>query len=48
MLYDKAKLLLILSVILVSALSNILSTPFFEFEGRDIINHNTALALKSS
>ena len=43
----KAKLLLIISVILVSALSNILSTHFFEFEGRDIINHNTALALKS-
>ena len=29
----KAKLLLIISVILVSALSNILSTHFFEFEG---------------
>ena len=43
----KAKLLLIISVILVSALSNILSTHFFEFEGRNIINHNTALALKS-
>ena len=42
----KAKLLLIKSVILVSVLSNILSTHFFEFEGRDIINHNTPLALK--
>jgi hypothetical protein len=42
-----AKLLLIMSVILVSLLSNILSTHFFEFEARDIINHNTALALKS-
>ncbi|MGA7899822.1 MAG: hypothetical protein WCA39_13280 [Nitrososphaeraceae archaeon] len=43
----KAKLLLIISVILVSALSNILSTHFFEFEGRDIINHHMLLALKS-
>jgi hypothetical protein len=42
----KSKLLLILSLILVSLLSNKLSTSFFEFEGRDSINHNTALALK--
>ena len=42
----KTKLLLIISVILVSLLSNILSTPLFEFEGRDSINHDTALALK--
>jgi tetratricopeptide (TPR) repeat protein len=40
-LYDKAKLLLILSLILVSLLSNELSTLFFE--GKDI-SHNTALA----
>ena len=38
MLYDKAKLLLILSLILVILLSN---TPFFE--GKDI-SHNTTLA----
>ena len=42
----KAKLLLMLLVILVSLLSNKLSTHFFEFEGRDSINHDTALALK--
>jgi tetratricopeptide (TPR) repeat protein len=42
----KAKLLLIVSVILVSLLSNKLSTPFFGFEGKSIINHDTALALK--
>jgi hypothetical protein len=44
MLYDKAKLLLMLSLILVSLLSNKLSIPFFDFEGRDSINHDTALA----
>jgi hypothetical protein len=43
---NKTKLLLIISLILVSLLSNKLSTPFFEFEGRDSINHDTALALK--
>ena len=43
---NKAKLLLIISVILVSLLSNKSSNPFFEFEGKDNINHDTALALK--
>jgi hypothetical protein len=43
---NKTKLLLILSLILVGLLSNNLSTPFFKFEGRDNINHDTALALK--
>ena len=42
---NKTKLLLILSLILVSLLSNKLSTPFI-FEGRDSINHYMALALK--
>ena len=41
---DKTKLLLMLSLILVSLLSNKLSTPFFEFEGKGNINHDTALA----
>ena len=41
------KLLLIILVILVSLLSNKSSTPFFEFEGKGDINHDTALALKS-
>ena len=45
MLYDKTILLLMLSLILVGLLSNKLSNPFFEFEGGDSINHNTALAL---
>jgi|SRR5690349_4367868 len=45
---DKTKLLLILSLILVSLLSNKLSTPFFEFEGKGIINPGTALAVKPS
>jgi hypothetical protein len=39
-------MLLILSLILVSLLSNNLSTAFFEFEGKGIINHDKALALK--
>ena len=43
---NKTKLLLILSLILVSMLCNRLSTPFFEFQGKDNTNHNTALALK--
>jgi tetratricopeptide (TPR) repeat protein len=45
---DKAKLLLILSVILVSLLSNKSPTPFYEFEGKGIINHYAALALGST
>jgi len=45
---NKTKLLLIFSLILVSLLSNKLSTPFFEFEGKGIINPGTALAVKSS
>ena len=43
----KAKLLLIISVILVSLLSNKSSTPFFEFEGKGIVNHDKALALQA-
>ena len=43
----KAKLLLIISVILVSLLSNNLSTPFFEFEGKGIVNHDKALVLQA-
>ena len=43
---NKAKLLLIISVILVSLLSNKSSNPFFEFEGKGNINRDTALALK--
>src|SRR5690349_18321295 len=46
MLYDKTKLLLIVSLILASLLSNKLSTPFFEFESKGNIDYNTALALK--
>jgi tetratricopeptide (TPR) repeat protein len=46
MLYDKTKLLLLLSLILASLLSNIFSTSFFEFQGKGNTNHNTALALK--
>ena len=45
---DKAKLLLILSVILVSLLSNKSPTPFYEFEGKGVINHFAALALGST
>jgi hypothetical protein len=45
---DNPKLLLILSVILVSLLSNKSSTPFFEFEGKGIINQYAALALGST
>jgi hypothetical protein len=41
--HHNAKLLLILSLILVSLLSN---TPFFEFQGKGDTNHNTALAMK--
>ena len=41
---DKTKLLLILSVILVSLLSNILSNPFIELENKTSINHDTTLA----
>jgi tetratricopeptide (TPR) repeat protein len=41
---DKTKLLLILSVILVSLLSNILSNIFIELEGKGSINHDTTLA----
>src|SRR5215467_14328955 len=41
---DKTKLLSILSVILVSLLSNILSNPFIELENKGSINHNTTLA----
>jgi tetratricopeptide (TPR) repeat protein len=48
MLYDKTKLLLILSVILVSLLSNKSFTPFFEFEGKGIINQYVTLALGST
>ena len=48
MLYDKTILLLMLSLILVGLLSNKLSNPFFEFQGKGNINHNTALALKPS
>ena len=44
MLCDKTKLLLILSVILVSLLSNKLSAPFFEGN----VIHDTALALRST
>jgi tetratricopeptide (TPR) repeat protein len=40
----KAKLLLIISVILVGLLSNILSIPFIDFEGKGGINYDTALA----
>ena len=45
---DKIKLLLILSVILVSLLSFKSFTPFFEFEGKGIINQYAALALGST
>ena len=41
----KTKLLLIISVILVSLISNKSSAPFFEFEGKGIINQYVALAL---
>jgi hypothetical protein len=41
----KAILLLILLMISVSSLSNKSSAPFFEFEGKGNINHDTALAL---
>ena len=44
----KTILLLIISVILVSLLSNKSSAPFFEFEGKGIINQYTALALGST
>ena len=47
MLYDKTILLLMLSLILVGLLSNKLSNPFFEFEGKGIVNHDTALALQA-
>ena len=40
-------MLLILSLILVSLLSNNLSIPFFEFEGKGIVNHDRALALQA-
>ena len=33
-------------MILVSLLSNKLSAPFFEFEGKGTVNHDTSLALK--
>jgi Tfp pilus assembly protein PilF len=45
---DKTKLLLILSVILASLLSNKSFTPFFEFEGNGNINQYAALALGST
>jgi tetratricopeptide (TPR) repeat protein len=48
LLHYKAILLLILSLILVNLLSNNSSTPFFEFEGKGIINHYAALALGST
>ena len=44
---NKTKMLLILSLILVSLLSNNLSIPFFEFEGKGIVNHDKALALQA-
>jgi len=34
-------------VILVSLLSNKSSTPFFEFEGKGIMNHDAALAVRA-
>ena len=48
MLHHNAKLLLILSVILVSLLSNKSFTPFFEFEGNGNIDQYAALALGST
>jgi tetratricopeptide (TPR) repeat protein len=45
---NKTKLLLILSLILVSLLSNKISNPLFDFEGRGSINHDTALAFTYS
>ncbi len=41
---NKTKLLLILSVILASLLSNILSNPFIKLENKGSINHYTTLA----
>jgi len=45
---DKTELLLILSVILASLLSNKSFTPFFEFEGNGNIDQYAALALGST
>ena len=36
-----------LSLILVGLLSNKLSNPFFELEGKGIVNHDKALALQA-
>jgi hypothetical protein len=48
MLNDKTKLLLIVSLILVSLLFNKSSSAFFDFEGKGNINHYAALALESA
>ena len=44
----KAKLLLLISMILVSLLSNKSFTPFFEFDGKGILNQHMVLALGST
>ncbi|HEY7079196.1 MAG TPA: hypothetical protein VH500_05810, partial [Nitrososphaeraceae archaeon] len=44
---SKTKLLLIVSLILMSLLFNKPSSAFFDFEDRDNINHDSALAFGS-